>query len=199
MVLAAQGSVPSGMPSVSEPPEPARTSGTPRAIAGGPLAIDVIASAELLDAGSIGSLRDLILRAAAAMSLSGEVRVRIVGDEQMADAHERWGGVPGTTDVLTFDMRDGRAAFDREMDMDVLVCVDEARRQAAARGIALGHEMLLYVVHAMLHCLGYDDHDDEGYRAMHEREDEILRGLGVGPVFARESREGAADAGGGAS
>lgn len=199
MVLVAQGSVPNGMPNVSEPPEPARTSGTPRAIAGGPCAVDVIAPAELIDAGSIGSLHDLILRAASMLSLGGEVRVRIVCDQQMADAHERWGGVPGTTDVLTFDLRDGRAAVDGEMDVDVLVCVDEARRQASARGIAPEHEVLLYVVHAMLHCLGYDDHDGDGYRAMHEREDEVLGGLGIGPVFAREPHGGAAGEGGGAS
>ena len=37
---------------------------------------------------------------------SGEVRVRLVDDAEMATAHERYAGVAGTTDVLTFDMRD---------------------------------------------------------------------------------------------
>lgn len=114
--------------------------------------------------------------------------MRVVDDAQMAEAHERWGGVPGTTDVLTFDLRDGRAAHDGEIDADVLVCVDEARRQAEARGLAVVHELLLYVLHAMLHCMGYDDHDDEDFRAMHEREDAVLREIGVGDVFARDAR-----------
>jgi probable rRNA maturation factor len=154
--------------------------------------VDVIAPQSLLSPGDAAALRELAQRAATLLDVSGEVRVRVVDDAHMADAHERWGGVPGTTDVLTFDLRDGRAARDGEMDTDVLVCVDEARRQSVSRGVAVVHELLLYVLHAMLHCMGYDDHDEGDYRAMHEREDAVLREIGVGDVFARE----APDAGG---
>ncbi|HNB58983.1 MAG TPA: rRNA maturation RNase YbeY [Phycisphaerales bacterium] len=123
-----------------------------------------------------------------------EVRVRLVRDDQMAAAHARHLSMDSTTDVLTFDLRDGDddARADRPLDTDILVCVDEARRQAERRNVPVEREALLYVLHGVLHCLGEDDHDDDAYRRMHEREDQVLRALGVGETFAlpEQSRPG---------
>lgn len=112
----------------------------------------------------------------------GEVRVRVVGDGEMAAAHEKYSGVAGTTDVLTFDLGEGEA---EELDTDILVCVDEATRQAGLRGHAVEHELLLYVVHGVLHCLGHDDHDPEAAARMHAEEDRVLEAVGVGVTYAR--------------
>lgn len=123
------------------------------------------------------------------MGVLGEVRIRLVRDAEMARAHETHTGVGGTTDVLTFDLRDPALIADdplsTPLDTDLLLCVDEAARQAEARGIPILHELLLYTVHGMLHCLGYDDHDEADAGAMHAREDEILTAIGLGVVFAR--------------
>lgn len=121
--------------------------------------------------------------AARLLAVAGEVRVRVVGDTEMAAAHERYSGVPGTTDVLTFDLRDDPAAGG-PLDTDILVCIDEARRQAAARGLSVERELLLYIVHGVLHCLGFDDHDEAAHRAMHDEEDRVLEAIGVGRTFA---------------
>jgi probable rRNA maturation factor len=111
----------------------------------------------------------------------GEVRVRVVDDAEMADAHERWSGVPGTTDVLTFDLRDTGQG---PLDVDLLVCADEAARQADARGIPPERELLLYVIHGVLHCLGFDDHDEAAAARMHAEEDRLLEAAGIGAIFA---------------
>jgi len=39
----------------------------------------------------------------------------------------------------------------------VIVCLDEARRQAKINGCSHKEETARYVVHGILHCLGYDD------------------------------------------
>jgi probable rRNA maturation factor len=124
--------------------------------------------------------------AAARLGLSGEVRIRVVGDLAMAAGHERYSKVSGTTDVLTFDLRDEteRAESPARMDVDIWVCADEARRQAARRGHSPEKELLLYTLHGLLHCLGHGDHDDDAFSRMHAREDEVLRAIGVGPVFS---------------
>lgn len=130
------------------------------------------------------------------LAAAGEVRIRLVNDTAMAEAHERYSGIAGTTDVLTFDLRDA-ADPAAPLDVDLLICVDEARRQAAARGHPLTHELLLYALHGVLHCLGHDDHDDAAYARMHTIEDEVLKAIGIGPVFGREgSTSAAADEGG---
>jgi len=117
----------------------------------------------------------------------GEVRAQVVNDETMSALHARHAGETGTTDVLTFDLRED---LDQPMDADIVVCVDEARRQASARGHAVERELLLYILHGALHCLGHDDHDDAAYLAMHREEDAVLTAIGVGRTF--EAGEGAA-------
>ena len=117
------------------------------------------------------------------IGVTGSVRVRLISDCEMAAKHLVHCGVPGTTDVITFDLSD----LERVLDVDLLVCVDEAQRQSSRRSIALEHELLLYVIHGMLHCLGHDDHTPEDAAAMHAREDEILTAIGVGPVYGRAS------------
>ncbi len=116
----------------------------------------------------------------------GEVRIQIVGDDEMSRLHEEYAGVSGTTDVLTFDLsgdeENGKAP---PLDVDLTACLDEAERQAAARGGThrREHELLLYSLHGLLHCLGHDDHEDATYRLMHETEDQILSAIGVGALF----------------
>lgn len=147
-------------------------------------------------------------RAVGLLNVGGEVRVRVVEDAEMAAAHLEYAEVEGTTDVLTFDMSDrdenpevpernlGRlcTVYERELfcvDTDILICFDEAVRQAARRGYPVEKELLLYIVHGVLHCLGWDDHDDEASEAMHAVEDEVLVKIGVGPVYGVEPAEGA--------
>lgn len=106
----------------------------------------------------------------------------------MAASHEKHLGVPGTTDVITFDLSDpsdaGGSPF---LDVDLLVCVDEAKRQALIGKVPVEHELMLYIVHGMLHCLGHDDHDEERARIMHAQEDEILTAVGIGAVYRRSA------------
>lgn len=118
----------------------------------------------------------------------GEFRVAVVNDDRMAELHGRHKGEATTTDVLTFDLSDEEGV----LDTDIVVCADEARRQSHARGHGLAEELALYVVHGILHCSGYDDHDEEGEfsaRAMHAREDEILTAIGVGAVYTARCDE----------
>lgn len=158
------------------------------------LVLDTTAS---LQPAQLGWLIEMANRALTALSAAGEVRVRIVRDGEMAAAHQKFSGVEGTTDVLTFDLSpeapsrkpeiaDLRSGFGRivyALDSDILVCRDEARRVATQGGYPIEKELLLYIIHGVLHCLGWDDHDDAEAAAMHELEDAVLELIGVGAVF----------------
>lgn len=117
-----------------------------------------------------------------------EVSLVIVADDEMAQLHESYTGVPGTTDVLTFDLRE--SAGDACVEGEIILCLDEAKRQAGERNHPVRHELLLYAVHGLLHLLGEDDHDEAAYQRMHAREDALLRELGLGPVFATDTTPG---------
>ncbi|MEM7755867.1 MAG: rRNA maturation RNase YbeY [Planctomycetota bacterium] len=122
-------------------------------------------------------------------TVGGEVRVKIVGDAEMARLHAEHKGDATTTDVLTFDLSGDRGERDGDpvvvLDVDLVLCLDEAERQASARGHEAGLELLLYAVHGVLHCVGFDDLDDASATAMHAEEDRVLEAIGVGAVFGR--------------
>ena len=111
------------------------------------------------------------------------IAVRIVDDAEMIDLHRRFHDDATPTDVLTFDA----GATDGPIDADIAVCLDEARRNASDRGHDVGRELLLYVVHGLLHCCGHDDHDADEHRRMHVEEDRILTAIGVGPVYGGDA------------
>jgi rRNA maturation RNase YbeY len=66
---------------------------------------------------------------------------------------------------------------------DLIVNGEMARRQAAERGHSSGAELALYITHALLHQLGFDDGDEKSAGRMHREEDEILQYFGYGTVY----------------
>jgi len=131
----------------------------------------------------VGYLRTHLRRAHALLGPAlREMSLALVGDRRMAELHERFMGVAGTTDVLTFELdHDARG---RVVAGEVVVCVPYAIRQAKRTGISVRNELLLYALHGMLHLCGFDDRTDRDFAVMHQREDDILSRLGIGPVFA---------------
>jgi len=114
-----------------------------------------------------------------------EFSLVLVNDKRMSELHERFMGIAGPTDVLTFPLDlDSRR---RPISGEVVVCVPEARRRAREHDVAVKDELLLYALHGMLHLCGFDDRTDRGFARMHRAEDMILTQLGVGPVFHHRS------------
>lgn len=173
------------------------------------LSIEVTDQTARLAASQLDWLTRHIQRAVARLGGSGEVRVVVVDDAAISQAHQEFAGVEGTTDVLTFDLSDPEAAppppkptaaqiesdnvrvstLPFPLDTDIMVCLDEASRQAARRGYSIEKELLLYVVHGVLHCLGWDDHDEAEAAQMHEAEDAVLIAIGVGAAYAPPGSE----------
>lgn len=113
------------------------------------------------------------------------VDVLLVGDEAMDAAHRRHMDIAGTTDVMSFpahDLGDSHAP----VEADLLISVDVAFREGAARGHGRDREILLYAVHGTLHACGYRDDDEREAARMHAEEDRILSAGGVGVVYATE-------------
>ncbi len=131
--------------------------------------------------------RELKRMAALAGVVRGAITLVLVDDEQMAQLHGQYKNDPTTTDVLTFDLRDGE---DDPLEGDLILCIDEAARQAAARGHDTRMELLLYAVHGLLHLIGYDDVKAADYRRMHAKEDELFTAAGHGAVFKTVTSSG---------
>lgn len=136
-----------------------------------------VAAADRIDADWIAER----LRRAVALIDRDVVRVsvRLIDEAQMKALHSRALGQPVVTDVLSFDA----SPDNNTIEADVAVCVDVARRESSLRGHGVEQELLLYALHGLLHCCGYDDHDEAGSVAMHAEEDRVLSVIGVGATY----------------
>ena len=122
---------------------------------------------------------------AVALRLGGRpgllLAIAFVDDESLARLHADRLGDPSRTDVMAFDLgQDGHGPAG-----ELYVSVDRARAVSARRGVALERELLLYVVHGVLHLCGFDDHEDEQRRRMRAAEASVLAELGFEPDLAR--------------
>ncbi len=111
-----------------------------------------------------------------------ELSIALVGEQRMARLHEDFMQIPGPTDVLTFELEHDRRG--NVTSGEIVICVPVAQRHARRAGHAVCDEVLLYALHGVLHLTGFDDLTEDGYCKMHRKEDEILKRLGIGAVFA---------------
>lgn len=117
------------------------------------------------------------------------ITVKIVDDAMMRNLHERHRGSACTTDVLTFD----HSLPQGPVEADIVLCVDEAARRAADLGHTIERELLLYALHGVLHCAGFDDGTPQDFQAMHAEEDRILAAIGVGRTFGTDRAQNPAE------
>jgi len=104
----------------------------------------------------------------------------IVDDPAISELKKRFYGKSMVTDVLSFDLRDDT---DSELDCEVIVNGQRALEAAKDRSIDALAELNLYVIHGLLHQLGYNDQTPRQSRRMHKKEDQLLEELGFGRVY----------------
>lgn len=160
-----------------------------------PIHIQVVSHTDTTDADLVDWLEAQARRAVHLCELAqAQLTIAIVADDEMAQLHEQYTGVQGTTDVLTFDLlsdapqAEGGSPTGLDeptviIEGDIIVCLDEATRQASQRDHDTKHELLLYAIHGLMHLLGEDDHTEDDYQRMHAREDALLKEMGFGPLF----------------
>ena len=88
--------------------------------------------------------------------------IAIVNDRRMARLHQRFSGVAGPTDVLTFHHG------------EIVISAETARRQARVFASTMENELRLYILHGLLHLCGFDDTSMRARVAMHQVQDQLL-------------------------
>ncbi len=120
------------------------------------------------------------IRQAVQAALSGRaiesISVAVVDDATIAGLHERFMGLSGPTDVLSFDLRDDAAV--EAIEGEIVVSADTARAVAARLGLGQKQEVLRYVIHGALHLAGWDDASVGQRSRMRREEDRVLGAIG---------------------
>jgi probable rRNA maturation factor len=123
------------------------------------------------------------------LSLEGyELAIRIVRAPEMARVNETFLQHQGSTDVITFDYTDYEPeAPDRQgkpklpagrrkhVQGEIFICIDDAVAQAREFRTTWQSELTRYVIHGVLHLLGYDDIDAADRRKMKREENRLVK------------------------
>ena len=84
-----------------------------------------------------------------------ELSIALVGDREMRPLNAKYRKKNKTTDVLSFFVQDQPKSGAKLLG-DVVISVEQARRQARERARTLKSEMVTLLIHGILHLLGYD-------------------------------------------
>ena len=99
-----------------------------------------------------------------------DVSIALVDDDAMKKLNRTYRHKNKTTDVLTFPGEGSYAG-------DIVICVDQARRQSVTEKHSLATEVRYLILHGVLHALGYDHETDQG--EMNELELEVREAVGL--------------------
>ncbi len=106
--------------------------------------------------------------------VDAELNIAFVDRNEITKLNTRFLGHKEPTDVLSF-LLDTNA---KRITGEVVVCVSVAVEYATETDTEVEGEIMLYVVHGVLHLLGYDDMDKKNAGTMRRVERKILAGLG---------------------
>jgi len=101
-----------------------------------------------------------------------EVGFHLVSATEMARIHEEFMGISGSTDVITFDHG---SEPPRRIHGEIFIGIDDAVAQARAFKTTWQSEVTRYVIHGVLHLLGYDDLKPRARTKMKREENRLLR------------------------
>ncbi|MEJ7847133.1 MAG: rRNA maturation RNase YbeY [Pyrinomonadaceae bacterium] len=103
--------------------------------------------------------------------------IAIVSDRRMTELNNLFRGKKSTTDVLSFPHEPDEFDPDSSNLGDIVISVEQARKQADENGLTLEGEIKQLILHGVLHLCGYDHETDDG--EMNSRELELREQLGI--------------------
>ena len=112
------------------------------------------------------------------------VSIAIVDDAEIRKLNKQFLNRSSTTDCLNFNLSDN----DARKSFELVVNAEKAVKEANLRGHSSEAELALYVIHGLLHNLGFDDSTQGQAKKMHDTEDEILQQLGYGLVYNKSTK-----------
>jgi probable rRNA maturation factor len=102
--------------------------------------------------------------------LCDEISIYFVDEEEICRLHERFFNDPSRTDCITLPMDKEADATGYRVLGEVFICTDVACSYARDHDLDPYEEASLYLVHGLLHLLGFDDISDEDIQIMRQAE-----------------------------
>jgi probable rRNA maturation factor len=129
-----------------------------------------------LSKAEIGRLAEKVL--AVLKEKNAKVCIFFVNDSRIRKMNLKYRGIDKPTDCLAFPMREGAGGkIHREMLGDIVISMDTAERNSRYFDSTVSKEISLYIIHGILHLLGFKDTTASARKIMREMEEGILERL----------------------
>ena len=102
---------------------------------------------------------------------TGEITICFVDDKIIRVLNFRYLGRNRPTDVIAFDISENK----EQILADIVISTDTAVKNSKAFKTSPLYEVYLYVIHGVLHILGYDDKTAQQRKVMEYKAQRILK------------------------
>jgi probable rRNA maturation factor len=113
---------------------------------------------------------------------ASQISLVFVSRQRICQLNKKYLKRPEATDVLAFDLSDAPGparTFGRSILIgDIVVSTDAAIQNARIYQTSVSEELMLYIIHGILHLLGFDDHKTRDIHRMRQKEEALLQRLG---------------------
>jgi len=108
-----------------------------------------------------------------------ELSILILDNKLISKLNKKYLGKNKATDVLSFDAQDKNVISGpgRKLLGDVVISAQMARAKSRQLKISFNQELTLYVIHGVLHLLGYEDKSLSERRKIQKRQKELMKQL----------------------
>ncbi len=142
------------------------------------------------DEEAVGERSEEIMYAAALLCAKEEdlderrlsLSVSFVDEAEMRSLNKKYRARDEVTDVLSFPQFDPYAFMQDwgEISLgDVVICREQAKRQAEEYGHSYERELIYLFVHSCFHLLGYDHEEEDEKRKMRVKEERVMNLLDI--------------------
>ena len=102
-----------------------------------------------------------------------DLELIFLDDKAMKIFNKRYASRDSSTDVLSFRI-DRREFGQKRFLGEIIISLDAALKNSKVYGTDFTEEVLLYVIHGILHLFGYDDGNPRDSREMARKQNRIL-------------------------
>ena len=96
-----------------------------------------------------------------------QVSIAFIKPNEIKKYNRDYRGKNQVTDVLSFAHHQG------DFLGEILICYDQAKKQAAEKGTSTREEIIILIIHGLLHLLGHDHQTKKEARIMYSMQDWI--------------------------
>ena len=116
----------------------------------------------------------------------GNVNVCVMNDRQIRAINRLYLGHNSATDVISFNLQERKNGA---MQAEIAVSAQTAARNASKYGNSTKKELLVYIIHGVLHAMGYDDRTETERTIMQKKTDALIEPLFPVKNNKRKTRE----------